>query len=768
LAMIIFNHKRKIKMKIRLWIILCCCLSVCTYLGGQSPSFQTYINPIIPGDHPDPTLTKIGNYFYTSGSSFNPTPKIYRSTDLVHWEVIAQPVSASWSGYGDEPGGGIWGGHMVLYHETYWHFFGRGGGSMYFVTANQPEGPWSSPTRITVPSGMSGLGVDNSIFIDDDSGKWYLLTKAGEPNNHIVELGNDGQPTGVVLDLTWLNPGPAPYPYGWAEGPVMWKYKGYYYYSFAQHLVGEQYVMRSDTLTDEESAWTIIGDNIFTGSRSTYNTPNHISPVVLLDDSTSWTIVHSYHSSSSWYAQGRQGLLCQVTYNDQGFPVIPFPPNTAVQAPALTSSGIPWTVPKSDMFNASKLKPEWSFLGYTPDNTYSLTEREGWLYLEPYQGSNTVIQNDGEHSYSLITRVDFEPESTLHEAGLWIMNGPETHHAKVFSTVNSGGQNTLTLSFENTSYEVENRIGSTVWLKLVRNDHMISGFYSSDGLDWTQIGEPINALHLDIQQTQFNNFTGSQQGLYVEGKSAFFDLYIYRDAYTRIPAQHPANSFGVSLTSSNLRSINNEEWALYAGAAFGSSDYKKYPVSMEIEAASASSGGTVEVWLDSIDTGKKIAECTIENTGSTSSYHVFSANVDSTSGTHDVYLKFLGTDTDELFRIKWFRFLSPYDSPTKVENIQGADVIRYFSLKQNYPNPFNPVTTISYDVHQNAAVKITIYDILGRLVTTLVDEMQTANRYSVRWNAAEWGTGVYFCKMEARNANRSDAFTSVKKLLLLK
>jgi len=160
------------------------------------------MNPVIPGDHPDPTLTKIGGTFYTSGSSFNPTPKIYRSTDLVHWEVIAQPVSASWPQYGDTPGGGIWGGHMVFYNGFYWHYFGRGGGSMYFVTADQPEGPWSTPTQVQVPAGMSGLGVDNSIFIDDDTGKWYLLTKAGHENNHIVELGEDGQPTGVVLDLT--------------------------------------------------------------------------------------------------------------------------------------------------------------------------------------------------------------------------------------------------------------------------------------------------------------------------------------------------------------------------------------------------------------------------------------------------------------------------------------------------------------------------------------------------------------------------------------
>ncbi len=51
---------------------------------AQSVSFKTYMNPVIPGDHPDCTLTKVGNDFYTTGSSFNPTPVIYHSTDLVH------------------------------------------------------------------------------------------------------------------------------------------------------------------------------------------------------------------------------------------------------------------------------------------------------------------------------------------------------------------------------------------------------------------------------------------------------------------------------------------------------------------------------------------------------------------------------------------------------------------------------------------------------------------------------------------------------------
>jgi xylan 1,4-beta-xylosidase len=749
--MIILGEKMK-----RLFIVLSLCLLLGYYGYGQSPSFQTYVNPIIPGDHPDPTLTKIGNHFYTSGSSFNPTPKIYHSTDLVHWEVIAQPVSASWSEYGDEPGGGIWGGHMVFYDGIYWHFFGKGpgpGGTMYFVTADQPEGPWSSPTEIQVPDGMTDLGVDNSIFIDDETGKWYLLTKYWQVNNHIVQLGNDGQPNDTVLDLTWLNSDSA---YGWAEGPVMWKYDDYYYYSFAQHLYGDQYVMRSDTLTDDESDWTIVGDNIFTGTRGTYNRPNHISPVVMLGDNTSWTIAHSYHENTTWYAHGRQGLLCQVTYDAEDFPVIQFPPSYHVQAPALPSSGIPWMVPKSDFFDSTELNPEWSFLGYTHDSCYSLTDRPGWLRLSPRSSTraNTVIKNDGEHSYSLITRVNFEPDSASDEAGLWIINGPETHYAKVFSTVNGVGENVLEFSFESTSYEVENTIGDTVWLKLLRNEHMISGFYSSDGFTWTQIGEPINAGQLDREQTDYNDFTGNQQGLYVEGKPAFFDLYIYRDAYTNIAAKDPANRFGVSSTSTTLRNINSDDWALYAGVEFGgNADYPKAPDSFGIIASSATSGGVIEVWLDSIDTGDKIAECSISNTGGWETFEVFTSDVDSVSGRHDVYLKFTGEGTGELFRMQWLKFLIEGDSLSSIEEPSSSQIPKNYVLEQNNPNPFTLSTTIRFGVPDNSFVSLKVYNLLGQEVAVIAEKEYSAGMHSVTFDASHLANGMYFYRIKAKDTD---------------
>ena len=63
---------------------------------------NTYVNPVLPGDHPDPTLLKVGDDFYHCGSSFhfNPYMPVYHSKDLVHWEVIGRVLAPSKSRLG--------------------------------------------------------------------------------------------------------------------------------------------------------------------------------------------------------------------------------------------------------------------------------------------------------------------------------------------------------------------------------------------------------------------------------------------------------------------------------------------------------------------------------------------------------------------------------------------------------------------------------------------------------------------------------------------
>jgi xylan 1,4-beta-xylosidase len=643
------------------------------HLSAQNPSFASYMNPVIPGDHPDPTMTKIGNDFYTTGSSFAMTPVIYHSTDLIHWEAIAQPVSANWSQYGAGIGDGCWGGNLVFYGNKYWDFFGHWG-TMYFVTASTPKGPWSAPVKMNCPASVPGLGMDNSIFIDDD-GSWYMMVKNGQENNWILQLGTDGQPKGKILDLRWINPAPD-YIYSWAEGPVMWKFKGYYYYSFAMNAYAGQKVFRNKNLVADKATWEIFGDFYNESDpkkpQTLFAGPNHTSQVVMLDDSTSWAVVHSNMRTTSnnteWQGAGRQGLITQVKYNSAGRPIGNFPINEPMTAPRLPSGGIPWMVPHSDFFNATKLNPEWSQLGYSPYLAYSLTARPGWVRLYPNNAQNTLLKNDAEHNYSLITRLESDAKTTTSEAGLKIITGGQIIAARLFSSANSLGEKVIRFSFDKVLYETPNISGKVVWLKLVRVNHVLTGYFSVDGFEWKQVGSAVDASLIDRQDVSSNGWTGTHQGIYVKGTAADFDLYIYREAFTPILAECPANQFGTVKGSAFLDQIHNNDWALYAGVEFGDNDYPVHLLAFEATTSSVSASGMIEVWLDSLQTGKKIADCPITSTGSYTTYKTFSIDISEVTGNHDVYLKFTGEGTGTLFQLKSFRFIGGLKQVTANQN----------------------------------------------------------------------------------------------------
>jgi len=87
---------------------------------------------------------------------------------------------------------------------------------------------------------------------------------------------------------------------------------------------------------------------------------------------------------------------------------------------------------------------------------------------------------------------------------------------------------------------------------------------------------------------------------------------------------------------------------------------------------------------------------------------------------------------------------------------------REYSLQQNYPNPFNPSTNFTYQVAREGFVSVKVYNILGEEVATLVNEVKQTGTYPATWNAAGFGSGIYFCKMQ------TGSFTATKKMLLVK
>jgi subtilisin-like proprotein convertase family protein len=85
-----------------------------------------------------------------------------------------------------------------------------------------------------------------------------------------------------------------------------------------------------------------------------------------------------------------------------------------------------------------------------------------------------------------------------------------------------------------------------------------------------------------------------------------------------------------------------------------------------------------------------------------------------------------------------------------------------YELLQNYPNPFNPVTKISYAIPVTGLVTLKVYDITGKEVASLVNEVKAAGNYIVDFNGANLSSGAYFYKLE------SGSFSAVKKLMLIK
>jgi len=122
------------------------------------------------------------------------------------------------------------------------------------------------------------------------------------------------------------------------------------------------------------------------------------------------------------------------------------------------------------------------------------------------------------------------------------------------------------------------------------------------------------------------------------------------------------------------------------------------------------------------------------------------------------------------WRVKFFNTLgeSPWSAvfkfKTRITGISqiNSDVPKLFKLYDNYPNPFNPVTKINFDLPKKDFVNLTVYDITGRKITELVNQLFNAGSYEVSWNGNNTASGIYFYKLTTNN------FSETKRMALIK
>ena len=94
--------------------------------------------------------------------------------------------------------------------------------------------------------------------------------------------------------------------------------------------------------------------------------------------------------------------------------------------------------------------------------------------------------------------------------------------------------------------------------------------------------------------------------------------------------------------------------------------------------------------------------------------------------------------------------------------VKSASIITEYRLDQAFPNPFNPSTTITYEIPRQEEVSIILYDLLGREIAILLNEVKHAGRYTLKISGSNLSSGVYLYRM------RTGSFISTKKVLLLK
>jgi beta-xylosidase len=437
----------------------------------------------------------------------------------------------------------------------------------------------------------------------------------------------------------------------------MCKRNGYYFYFPAGDVSGGQYVLRTKELTADSTKWERLG--IFfkpeTDPDVGFHRPNHMSAPVQLADGTWWTIAQSYekYSGDDWSGLGRQTSLYQIVWEgDRPWGVAPT--TQPLVKPNLPQTGILWRSVQSDEFESNVLSPNWHFMTKKAAASYSLTARKGWIRLTPETERAHLLQKETDHYYTAVTRVDLDATDSTAKAGIYLTNGNQKVIARLYTGYTEGKKIIFALGKE--TRIISNQSGNSVWLKLERNEHSLTGFCSSDGNIWSPLGDPISAVTLDKVQPNYNSWVGTSVGLFAEGKPADFDFFVCKDGFSPILAAGYSNYYGVkTVRKDSEKAVTNTSpnggWLMISGVELG----KKPPSAVEL-VASSGTNGKLEIWIDDLKNGKLVAAIPVSETGGENNWKAFSKAVKIVSGHHDVFIKF-PTGKEGTILIRSLRFI---------------------------------------------------------------------------------------------------------------
>lgn len=509
-----------------------------------SASSSEYLNPILAGFKPDPSIARAGDDYYVVSSSFAYFPglPIFHSTDLVNWEqvghVVTRPEQLDYSGLGISRG--IF-APTIRYHDGTFYVITTmvDGEGNVLMTAPDPSGPWSDPVQLSIG------GIDPSMYFADD-GTVYV-THNGEPpgepeyDGHralwIQEYDPEAQemvgPHELLVDKG-TNPEEEPI---WIEAPHIFKKDGTYYLIAAEGGTGPNHsevVFRSDSVRGPYEPYE--GNPILTQRHLDPDRPNPIETAghadfVQTPNGDWWSVfLGTRPYGDETFNTGRETFMLPVRWNEAGWPVILERDETVPfvhEAPDLPP-GKPPSIPSTGNFRvrtdfeADSLAPYWNFIRAPQETWHELDD--GTLTIQPRSASISSLDQPSfigrrqQHTTATATTaMRYVPGESGEKAGLAAFQNREYYY--LLSVTRSDGQPVVQLEKAAggtasviASSPVELSEKDPVRLRIEADGGSYDFSYASPAGDWTTLQEGADGTILSTQEA--GGFVGTYFGMY--------------------------------------------------------------------------------------------------------------------------------------------------------------------------------------------------------------------------------------------------------------
>lgn len=503
-----------------------------------------YLNPILAGYYPDPSVCRVGDTYYLVNSSFSFFPGVPLSTskDLVNWTYAGHVLNRESQVplHQQRISGGIY-APAISYNKknkTFYMITTNVGAGNFFVKSKDPSKGWSEPIYLPKIN-----GIDPSFFFDKD-GKGYIVHNApvvgkadyeGQRAIRLFEFDVKGDSIkGTFKEIlrggTHVDAQPI-----WIEGPHLFRRGNYYYLMCAEGGTGtwhSEVILRAK---NPFGPWEEYKDNPILTQRTGLN-PNRKDPVSsaghadLVEDKNGqwWAVFLACRPyEADLYNTGRDTYLLPVTWKD-GWPVI-LEKNTPIavvnEKANLQPAGdneFTGNVVYEDHFDAATLHHRWMFLR-NPSAFYQLADGKLQIHALPvniYQqeAPSAIWARQQNGAFSAETSLDFTPHSEKDIAGLVLLQNEKYNF--VFGKTMLQGKPALTLTrAEGTTVVIASASVSNhgiVKLKIVGHDRYYDFLYAEGDGEWQVLAKGVDAANLSTNKS--GGFIGACIGLYASSQ----------------------------------------------------------------------------------------------------------------------------------------------------------------------------------------------------------------------------------------------------------